>query len=540
MAKQGVIKIESILGGQSPSDFFAAPNQFRASRAINPGWPADDNNNIPFLSSSGLLRPTTVSTLGTTFSVPNWIIPNPKDRLFYVYDAGGSVYSYKPFFPTAYTLLGDLNDGGTSSGNGGAYYDNYVYFARDTTIARYGPLDGTAAFTDDYWVSTLGKTALTNTIYPKPSATNISTARPNHVMHRHSDGKLYFGDVVGNKGTLHYISTTKTTVEGDTDNGSTYQALQFGYGLWPTALETYGSSLVIALSEVYGNSNGSQAKSNAKIGFWDTTSQNVNQIIWVEFPDTIISCLKNVGGVLYAVSGAFNAGFRVSRYIGGYTFQDVVYNQDSIVPFAGAVDGADEMLLVGGTTGMIDGAGTPHRGGVWSVGLQQRGLSKDGLFNVMSSADASTVTALSIALNTSLGFVSPIIGWAGKSGVQNEGGIDIADTADYSLSPALWWSQTYRIGQPFKITKIRIPLATPVTANTVVTPKIYVDDDQPSYSPYTLQVINWTNFPNEQYILIQPTGLTGKYDFWLELGWSGVDLCTVSLPITIEYEIIDD
>src|SRR3990167_374391 len=121
-----VIKIESILGGHSPTSNFAASDQFRSSLGINPSLPVDDDyspdgsGNSFGMLSSGLLRPVSVKNLGTTavFSGdPTWFAENPKNaNIQYVYDSNGSAYSITGLgTPTA------LSDGGTlasSLGNG--------------------------------------------------------------------------------------------------------------------------------------------------------------------------------------------------------------------------------------------------------------------------------------------------------------------------------------------------------------------------------------------------------------------------------------
>src|SRR3990167_2051873 len=240
-----VIKIESILGGHAPSTHFAGKDQFRASLGIDPRQGIADSG-IYASFPSGLLKPVGVTNLGTTVASIKWFVNEPKGTgAVYAYASTGSVYTLD-----ANGAIGELSDGGneagTGSGNGAGYYDNYVYFAKNTTIARYGPLNGVATLNGDYWGTTLAKTALVHTTYTNQ---DIGLVYPNHILHRHSDGRLYIADVVDNKGTIHYIATTKATVEGDTDNSSTYNKVQVGYGLWPTALETYGSDLAIALVE---------------------------------------------------------------------------------------------------------------------------------------------------------------------------------------------------------------------------------------------------------------------------------------------------
>ena len=533
------IKIESILGGHAPTTHFARPDQFRASLGIDPAQPINDSlSDVNGRVASGLLRPVAagaLSTVSTTLAdAPLWIRSNPKTATYYVYDIDGSVYSIENTV-NSITPVGDLNDGGTARGNGCEYYDNYMYFARSTTVARYGPLNGTAAFTDDYWAATLSKTALVDTSYP---VVVTNKPLPNHVLHRHSDGRLYIADVVGNQGTIHYIQTTKTTVEGDTDNGSTYNALDLGYGLWPTAMETYGNNLVIALSERATNPG---TYKSAKIAFWDTTSSSPNQIVWVEFPDNLITALKNINGVLYVGSGnPSGVGFRISRYVGGYTFEEVAYVETGTPPYQGAVDGDSTRLLFGSSTEVPVDAPA-----VYSYNLQKSGVG-NGIFNVFRATGDSNATVTALIIDKFRGgdgntARTPIVGWhTTTSG--GSSGIDTADPTGYTDGSynhvnQMWWSQLYRIGQPFKITKIRIPLAQPLATGMSIIPKIYIDSGAGSD---TLTTIDSTNYgTSRQTVVIRPENLTGDNDFWLQLMWAGSVLCTVALPITIEYELLD-
>lgn len=528
------ISIESILGGHSPTTHFAGANQFRASLGIDPAQPMDDSDSVYSTIASGLLRPVASQKYsGSTINAaPLWMIPNPKDALVYVYDARGSAYTVDAAFAGATAL----NDGGSLSaslGNGCEYYDNYIYFFKNTDVARYGPLNGTAAFNATYWTSTLAKAALANTTYPTTFKNNLQI--PNHLGHRHSDGRLYFCDVVGNQGTIHYISTTKTTVEGDTDNTSTASALTFGYGLWPTEIESYGSDLAIAL---YEGSSGALRQPRAKLAFWDTTSTSFNKIIWVEYPDQIITAMKNINGVLYVVSGNFNnRGFRITRFMGGYSFEEVFYSETGEPPLAGAIDGTLNRVLIGSHTTVPESDGC-----VYSVGLQKTNLGK-GLFNVMRATggtSSTNVTALCIADNDEFGFFVPTIGWsqAGEGSTGASHGLD-KQGVQYNNAPSVWWSSLYRIGETFKIQKIQLGFVQALAANMTLIIKVYTDDGANSF---TYPTINSTNYPNGENGVKLRTSLTGaptgNNNFWIELRWSGSALLTVQPPIDISFEVI--
>lgn len=501
---------------------FAASDQFLNSYAIEPS----QNYRGSSYQASGILRPTgSIKFSGTGIAgVPLWLVPNTKDSNVYVYSANGSVYTYNG------SAVGDLNDGGTATGNGAAYYDNYIYFARDTTVARYGPLNGTPTFTDDYWVGTLGKTALSDTTYPDVGDLDYGEC-PNHYLHRHSDGKLYIADVVDNQGTIHYIKTTKTTVEGDTNDGSTYDKVNVGYGLWPTAIESYGDSLAIALYEA-----GTVSSIGAKIAFWDTTSENINQIIWTEFPDDLITSIKNINGVLYIIScKAYQSGFRVSRYIGGNSFELVAYFDNSNPPFPGGVANIAGRLMFGSYIQNFVFGGV-----VYSIGLSKQGFG-DGIFAPYANTNESGIVT-SICQNPNANFITatPLIGWStGFSGGSNNG-VDSSSNTITTNTGALWQSQIYKIGQPFKITKVRLNFPVAVSASSNLQAIIYCDDIHGGGTSYTLGTVTNTNYPSKKKVAFMPTNAVGEHEFMLQLKWTTTSTFPVSLPITIEYELIDD
>ena len=528
-----VITIDSILGGQAPTTHFSGQSQFRASLGIDPAQPMDDADGATSTIASGLIRPVASEKFSSTTiaASPLWIKTNPKDSNIYVYDARGSAYTVNATLTTV-TALSDAGHLSSSLGNGCEYYDNYMYFFKNTDVARYGPLNGAPTFNPTYWTSTLAKSALTNTAYPTTFKNALQI--PNHPAHRHSDGILYFGDVVSGNGTIHYINTTKTTVEGDTNNGSTFGALTLGFGLFPTALETYGTDLAIALFE--GTSVGIRQK-HAKIAFWDTTSNSFNKITWVEFPDSIITAMKNVNGVLYVVSGNYQTrGFRVTRFTGGYSFEEVYYSETGEPCLQGAIDGTLNRVVFGSHTTVPESDGC-----LYAVGLQKGALG-NGMFNVMRATggtSSTNVTAVAFADATELGFYAPIIGWsqAGEGSTGMSYGLDKQGTS-YSAAPSVWWSSVFRVGRPFQIKKIRIPLAQAVAANMTLIAKLYIDN---GVTTSTQTTINNTNYPNGDVQIVQrPTGLFGKHNFWLELRWTGSGLLTVALPITIEIDLFDD
>ena len=337
MAKQ-TIQIGSILNGLSQLQYYSAVSglgkplpSYHAGFGIDPDMPIDDSSK----RMSGFIRPTSMQKFsGTTIlHAPLWLVTNPKNSLAYCYDSFGYVYSVDASQNVSIMNSGSPLSGG--SGNGAEYYDNGILFATGTDITKYSALDGTPAFNQSYWTSTLSKPALTNTTYPSINGIPI----PNHPIFRHpsagKNGVAYIGDVASNsvvntnRGAIHQIWTDKGTgggaVEGDTDVASAYNALQLDYGHYPTAIEAYQDTLVVAAIE--GTSTTMKQKP-AVLYFWDLTSLTPNEIIQVEFPDPLITALKNVNGVLYVWSGNANGGCRLSTFSGGFSFQEVWYQED--------------------------------------------------------------------------------------------------------------------------------------------------------------------------------------------------------------------
>lgn len=509
--------IDSIFAGISETQHFSAKGQFNSSIAIDPDMPINDTDK----RMSGYIRPTSMEKIsGTTITnAPLWLVPNPKDTNTYVYDAGGKVYSLATNLSV--TALNSGNALTASSGNGTDYYDNYLYFAKNTDICRYGPLNGTPAFDEDYWTSApLSKTALTNTTYPTVRGKTL----PNHVMHRHTDNKIYFCDVTSaNKGVLHYIKTSKTTVEGDTNDGSSQVALDFGYGYYPTTIETYETQLAVALIE--GVSTGVKQKP-ASLTFWDTTSTTFSKIIQIEFPDPLITAMKNINGALYVWSGNANGGVRLTRFYGGYAYEELFYFEEGYPPLQGAVDGEMNRIVWGGVTTYPESSVSVYARGSKNAKL---GTGIHNILKTTSSGANGYVSCVKYLQTTNNSVRQPIVGWKDDAGQ----GLDKSST---TYGTSVWRSEVFRIGRPFQVRKLRIPLAQPVGANMTATVKIYTDNGSTST---TIATINNTNFNNKRCIAIYPQ-VNAENDFFIEVRWTGTALMTVALPITGIIETKED
>lgn len=513
------IIIDSIFGGWVASKYFGEKGQFLASVAIDPDVPLTDTSTD--IKTAGAIRPIGYAKFSgaTLDQTPMWIVTTPKDAKIWVYGVGGDIYSYDSAFGTE-TLERAV---ATASGQGFAYYNNYVYYVRNGDVGRYGPLTSSPGFTDNFWTNTLSLTAPANTTYP---VTRHSLNYPNHPMHFHVDNKLYFGDVVNGQGVIHFIRTKKVTNQGDTNDGSTFNALDLPFDYMPFDIESYGSQLVVAASQT---TNAVLNQGESALFFWDTIASSFSKI--VRIPDPLVSALKYQNGILYGWSGNISGGVRFWRYVGGDTIQTLKYIEEGHPPMAGAVEAYGNRVLWGGFT--TDPANSAS---VFAYGsksdLFPRGLHNVIRSSVTASSSNGLVTALKNVQQSSSAFPKFVVG-------ATDGTNTNLDKQGTTYQTSVWRSEVFRINSSFEITKIRLALGQAVAANMTIVPKLFIDDESISQAGTT---INSTNYANSERYINQTADdfsstTSGKNNFYLELTFSGTALSAVLLPIEIEINI---
>jgi len=144
------LQINSILDGQSNTQYFSSENSYLTSIAIDPDMPIGSDT-----KASGCIVPVVYEEFSgaNITGYPKWILTNIKNSLVYVYNSDGKVVSYTSALASE-TLVGTPTNG---AGNGAVYYNNYLYFATPTDISRYGPLNGSPSLTNTVWTgATLG------------------------------------------------------------------------------------------------------------------------------------------------------------------------------------------------------------------------------------------------------------------------------------------------------------------------------------------------------------------------------------------------
>jgi len=530
MAKGTIsVKIDNILNGKSSTYYLYGKGQFKNSTAIDPDFPMVPSS-ATLRRQSGFITPTqyVVASGANINDAPMWILTNPKDGLIYSYLASGRLISYTSTFGSE-TNIGTPTSG---VGNGAAYYNNYIYLATPTDISRYGPLSGTPAIANTFWSSTLSKTALVNTTYP-----TFQESYPNHVLHAHTDGKLYIADfdststtdTTRGKGLIHYIKTkygtSGTAHEGAVDDGSLYNALDLPLGYMPMAIESYGNDLVVAAIQ---SSDATLRQGNSALFFWDTFADTFYR--QVPIADPMVTALKNVNGSLYVFSGNQNNGVNVGVYDGGFGIQQLEFLEQGYSPFAGAVDFYGNRVAWGVKDGVV------------SLGYKNPNLPRNAFHHIMKTTSVGSnpaVTSMRYLQHASGVVPRVVVGWRDGS----TQGID-QFSSDATLV-SVFESEIFNIGQTFRIRKIKIPLSEAVAANMSIVPRIIVDDDLTTYALTTINNTNYASseqnivFLSTQLDAIQAGGLIGKHNFYLRLTWGGTVALAIAPPIEIEVDLLN-
>lgn len=520
------LKINQIFKGVSPSQYFGEEGTFNSSTAIDPDLPIVSSG----VRTSGFAVPVGYAKFSgsNVTAAPIRIITNPKNTLTYTVLTNGRLISYDSSLGSE-TLVGTVTG---SNATWAEYYNNYIYIfgtgASKDDVSRYGPLNNSPTLVDNVWKgATLGsQTALTNTTYPSLRGVAI----PNHVAHVHGDNSMYFCDFINGQGLIHRINTKKVTNEGDT-NGTVvptlYNALDLPFGFYPTAIETYGSDLII--TGIYTtDSTVNQGRSAFVI--WDPTDTVSFKVGPIPLPDPLATAMINASGIVYIWTGNAQNGVRLSRYNGGQTTRDVIYQEEGNPPFAGAVDALGNRIIWGGFSTY------PSSGAVvYAFGSKDARLPL-GLHNVCKTSSSGTtpfVTALKYVQQNSNVTPKFVPGWTDGSG----SGLDQYSTSATLASYIRWM---FNVGVKFDVRRVLLPLAGAVGASTTITPKLWYDDLS---SSTTLTTINNTNYSGKRKIKYAGTELkdtTAYNNLVLELAWTGTDPLPIGLPISIDIDIKED
>lgn len=523
------------------------------------------------------IRPSAFDGSAMNSQVPTFIQTNPIDSKTYVYTAAGKVITYDNTLSNETTITTI----GSSSGNGMKYYANYNYFATDTDISRYGPLDNSPSMTNNYWTSTLGKTALANNTssYPEYLFGATAVRIPNHPLHAHIDNKLYIGDYVNGGGLIHFIQTGATlNYDGQTGNftvGLTITGGTSGAKGVITADADAGATGTLTLADVIGvfvdnetitdtstgsatvngTINAGAGNDNSTYGALDlpATYAPTDMASWgndlailcsrdsslfvaqsggalflwdtfspsfykqISIPDDVCTALEVFEGMIYIFTSMDGTVNNVYRYNGGDTVELIDSNAPTGIIHTPTLSGA-----TASTSSVLWYASGLY---LRKIGYNIPGWPANAKWNhtYLSSA-ISAVNINRPSLNRGL---SPIIG--------AEAEIDKIVTSSGNFD-STYTTQNFTIGRRWNVQSIRFGISNTIAANQTITISASIDNDS---SQVTVATINSTDYPSLETFWVNPTNLSGQNNFYLtfRITTSSTTAPAIILPILINVDV---
>jgi len=438
----------------------------------------------------------------------------------WVLGADGSLVS---FGPTLATPSGIGNPGG--AGNGMLIYGDYVYCATGTDIYRHGRISQTAPAFAQYWTTTLGMSALTNTTYPSTR----SVTYPNHFLHVHTDGYVYVCDYDGERGRIHRFITD---ADG-TDGTAQWNVLSLPPKMMPFSMVSFGTDLAIVCSPDAAYASGAQRGGQGVVYLWDAVSGNR---IYRAVPvgDQMATAAVNHNGVLKVWSGNIDAGTRLLQYMGGETFQEIARTRGGSPPFAGAVDTTDDAVLWG--QAIVDYPAAYSGALMYGRRRSKRASGLNGIGLIDTTNTLPIVSAMKILSPTSK---QPAIGW--RTAVDGATYRGLASYASAGTFKGILALPPVVVNRRFRLKRLRFGLTSGVAAGTSITVTVYVDGWGTSFNATAgLSDVNATNFPNgDRVVDFRDLTVCGNTDFTVAFTFGGTANTGIVPPVTVEYETYD-
>lgn len=277
------------------------------------------------------------------------------------------------------TIVSDVDAGATGTltleNINGIFQDNETITDTSTGSAAVNRTYA-SLITNGVWTgATLGtQTALVNTKYPTYLQ---STLYLNHFGFAHTDGAAYFLDFKQGLGYIHKIQTTRTTNEGDTNDGSTYgsvSGLTLPRNYLPFVACSFGTDIAVASTKTVDSTTN---QGNAILSLWNSADALFYRHI--PLPDPLCTWIKYVNGNLYGISGSLSGGSRLFRYLGGDAIETLKIIEDCQPPMQYGADFVGNRIVWAANTT------TPYT----SSGLYAYGSKSDlfpkGLHNIGQS-----------------------------------------------------------------------------------------------------------------------------------------------------------
>jgi len=350
-------------------------------------------------------------------------------------------------------------------------------------------------------------------------------------------GTLTLGSVLGtfqNNEALSDTSTGAATVNGTLTPGagdsgnSEFEALDLPSSYFPTAIETWGSDLVIAASQTSGGTNQNVWQGPAALFFWDGVSPSFYRQIDVQ--DPMVTALKTVNGTLWVFSGNASSGCRVSKYNGGEELEQTEFIEDGLSPQPGAVDSIGSRVTWGGyVTFPTTVAVVFARGSKLGADMGLHCVAKS------SSGDATpTVTAVRYTQQADGKTPRFVMGWAGTT----SGNYGLDKYSQTSISFAQIYLPYVSVGRKFRVLRVEVEFEKAMESGVSVVGNVYYDSLSNSD---TMTTLNNTNYSGK-------TRVVQKYPEISVVGGDGFSVqfefqSTVQTGIKaveVEYETFDN
>lgn len=140
--KKKILTIEDWAGGLSDGSKYGIDGSFRFGQGLDfKKYPDSITSALALAKSSGT----------TMTGMPKWIKKYDGNEWLFFYDENGVIYREAS---GGFALLKSVT---SSGGQGMDFYDDYLYYAQDSQIGRYGPMSG-ATFTDNWQTGLNGTT----------------------------------------------------------------------------------------------------------------------------------------------------------------------------------------------------------------------------------------------------------------------------------------------------------------------------------------------------------------------------------------------
>ncbi len=247
---------------------------------------------------------------------------------------------------------------------------------------------------------------------------------------------------------------------------------------------------------------GTTNQGNAALFIWDTFDDVPRTM--VELPYQIVTAIHSHNGVPY-IWGGNNQGYSLSYYSGSSRIELLHHIDNGLPPLQGSVLGQQNRMLWGSSQ-----VSPASRGSLWSWGY--RSIRQGGLHNIATTAKQLS----SIVINDLDGSILAFDG----DGMHKEGG-----TAYNSI----FQSEVLEFGQPFTIDKIIIGLSKELEEADEIDITLRYDND----SKQTSYEIRHNTYPDRM-IVLEPAS-EGLQNLIIDIAIK----CNASviLPIKIEYSL---